>query len=196
MKKTFAGLVLGLAITLSVSSAQAGTIVLAVGDAYYLGAVDINGSANEVATVGHLNFLLDMAVLPSTASSGGSDYYRSSLACPNPATCPDATTVGDSNNIDANIATTLDVTNWTYLAGKYAGVLFYWHVANINSPDLAQLPASLGGACAANGGKNGCGLSHYYLANPTAQRVPDTGSALGLLGLGMFGIGYLRSRRR
>jgi hypothetical protein len=82
----------------------------------------------------------------------------------------------------------INVSGYTYLLAKYDGPNggdYVWYVAgmgNVTIPKKAQF-----------GNKN-VGLSHYSLFNPTG--VPDGGTTLALLGLGMLGLGAVARRIR
>ena len=199
MKKTLIGLTCGLGLVLTAANAHAVT-VLAVGDAdpYYLGAVD-PGTGSPATEAALLNTLLTLAVDPLPDSGytliDGRNYNRSdnTLCGTLNNTCPEATAVGSIGDSEGDIQSTgIDVTNWTYLKGKYGDTMFVWYVADINDTVNIPTTAGAGGSGVGSGG----GLSHWLLFNGTPTTVPDGGATLGLLGLGMLGLGYLRRRKQ
>ena len=194
MKKTLIATIGGLMmLALSASTAQALTILAANDtDPFFLGAVD-PGSGSPDDQAGLINNLLTIA-----ADAGADDgfsvtidgrlYNRSDNACVG---CPAASTTGELAD-DTDPSTTIDATNWVYLKAKYGNTMVVWYVENIN--DTVQIPANFGPGGSAPGA--GGGLSHWVLYNPTPPTVPDGGATLGLLGLGMLGLGYLRRRKQ
>jgi hypothetical protein len=182
MKKTLTAIACGLALALSATTAQALTI-LTVGDTYYLGEVD-PGTGSPATEADKLNTLLTVDI-GTTDTIDGVFYDRSSnvLCGTLNNTCPEATAVGHIGDDSPPIQfANIDVTDWTYLKGKYGNVMHVWYVADIN--DVVNIPETTG---------PGGGLSHWILYNPTTT-VPDGGATLGLLGLGMLGLGMLRRR--
>jgi hypothetical protein len=189
MKKTLLTIALGLAMALPAVNAQAAT--LAIDDAYYIGSVDPGSPAELDMEAYFINFLLGMAT-PSTdsddpAGAPAQVYFfdRSALDI---AGCPGAACdlADDSTAVKPSIAdlTNLDLSGWTYLLAKYGNTSYVWYVAGLTDVTLAT---PLGG-----GEDNG--LSHYSLFNPGTTTVPDGGTTLGLLGLAMLGLGYVRRR--
>jgi hypothetical protein len=173
MKKTLTAMACALTLLFSASTASA----LAIGDANYLGSIDPATPASAAAEVGHINTLLDQAS-PSSTTIAGVLYVRSSNDCDG--LCPDATTAGALQG--QGPSGSVNVTGWTYLLGKYGTVAHVWYVGDLSGSQ--SVPASAPGG----------GLSHYSLYNPGTTTVPDGGATLGLLGLAMLGVGYLRSR--
>ncbi len=182
MKKLLTLTICALALTFSATNAAAAT-ALVIGDSNYLGSIDPGSPSSEADEAGYINHLLDqtlgttdiVGIAPQTKT-----YVRSNIACPNPATCPDATAAGAQSTITGTGPTNLDVSNFTYLLAKYGNVSYVWYVANLTTVSFVS---SIG---------QGGGLSHYALFNPSS--VPDGGTTAGLLGLAMLGLGYLRRR--
>jgi hypothetical protein len=85
--------------------------------------------------------------------------------------------------VDTGGPVDLNVSNWTYLLAKYGNVAYVWNVSNLTT---VTVTSNLAGV------QNG--LSHYALFNPGTVTTPDGGTTLGLLGLGLMGVGYLRRR--
>lgn len=193
MKKTLVTLACGLALALTATTAQALTLsAVDTTDPYLLGSVD-PGTGSPATEASLINTLLTYAVDPLpdsgySVNADGRSYNRSANAC---AACPVATSVGGvGDDVPPIQSTNIDVTNWTYLIGKYGDTLFVWYVADING--FVDLPATAGSGGSGIG--SGGGLSHWFLFNPTPT-VPDGGATLGLLGLAMLGLGYLRRRK-
>lgn len=86
----------------------------------------------------------------------------------------------------------IDVTGFEYLLAKYGGNAFVWRVGELSG--VQELPTNLGN-CGRGGGVNNCGLSHSTLFHNPAF-VPEGGTTLSLLGLGLFGVGILGRRVR
>lgn len=187
MKKTLVALTCGLALALSAGSAQA----LTIGDAdpRYLGEIDPATPSNPDNEVAYINQLISMA--PNATHTGLNDNFfdRSDNQCGGPGggstidACPPAVLAGaDTDNTPSG---SVDVTGWTWLYVKYGGDAHVWYVGDLSGIQAVPLN-NLGGQ----------GQSHYALYNPGGVTVPDGGATLGLLGLGMLGLGYLRRRRQ
>ena len=190
MKKTLIILVCGLA--LSASNAQA----LAIGDAdpRYLGSIDPATPSNPETAVDYILKLFAMAVntLDTTAvpSPPQPDTFdRSDNQCAGAGggstidACPTAVLGGADTGNDPSGS--VNVTGWTWLYAKYGGDAHVWYVGDLTG--LQTVPLNNVG---------GQGQSHYALYNPGTVQVPDGGATLGLLGLGMLGLGYLRRRKQ
>jgi len=191
MKKTLITLACGLALALSATSAQA----LSIGDAdpRYLGSIDPATPSDPGNEVDYINKLISMAVNTTETTAlvsppqadtfdrsdnqcGGAGGGSTIDACPTASLSPLADTGNDPSG-------SVDVTGWTWLYVKYGGDAHVWYVGDLTGVQTVPLNNT-----------GGQGQSHYALYNPTA--VPDGGATLGLLGLGMLGLGYLRSRKQ
>jgi hypothetical protein len=191
MKKTLIALTCGLALALSASTAQA----LTIGDAdpRYLGEIDPAVPSDPGNEVDYINKLISMAPntieTTSVVSPPGADTFdRSDNTCGNPLeldSCPQATLVGADTGNDPTLTGSVDVTGYTWLYVKYGGDAHVWYVGDLSG--VQPVPLNNTG---------GQGQSHYALYNPTTVQVPDGGATLGLLGLGMLGLGYLRRRKQ
>lgn len=118
---------------------------------------------------------------------------------PNPCSLSGTTTCFHTSSTDFNGTvsggtelTGTDASGFLWAVAKYAGpnagyVLF--HVPTFGAT-LPQLPATIWG----NTQDTGLGISHF-VGFGTSTTVPDGGATLGLLGLGMLGLGYLRRRK-
>jgi hypothetical protein len=196
MKKTLLTIACGLAMALTAANAQAVPVTLAIGDAYYVGTVDPGSPADGDIELLYINFLLGMApgdsiddvdidedpLNPPGATQH--DFDRSANTCAVLGGCVLATDVGadTGNQFPGSDITNLDLSGWTYLLAKYGNTSYVWYVAGLTDVTLAT---PLGG-----GEDNG--LSHYSLFNPGTITTPDGGTTLGLLGLAMLGLGYVR----
>ena len=86
-------------------------------------------------------------------------------------------------------------TGYTYLKAKYGDTMVVWYVAGLTGDHTIPLECGAGTAfCDVIG--SGGSLSHWIAYNPGTTSVPDGGTTLSLLGLGMLGLGYLRMRRQ
>lgn len=179
MKKALLTLAMGLTLALTAATAQAGPIILTIGDSYYIGSVVKATPSDAPAQVSYINALLDLSP-GDTLAAGGKTYTAGGFDC---AGCDDATVTGAIKD-EAPFAdlTNLDLSSWTYLFLKLGDQGHVWYVAG---QDDVTLKAKFG---------KGLGLSHFSLYNPTTTTVPDGGATLGLLGLGMVGLGFLRRR--
>jgi len=196
MKKTLIALTCGLALALSASSAQA----LTIGDAdpRYLGEIDPAVPSDPANEVDYINKLISMLVSTSETTALVSPpqpdtFTRSDNQCAGAGggstidACPAAVLGGaDTNNEPLG---SVDVTGWTWLYVKYGGDAHVWYVGDLTG--VQAVPLNNG-----PGGTGGQGQSHYALYNPSTVQVPDGGATLGLLGLGMLGLGYLRRRKQ
>jgi hypothetical protein len=193
MKTTLIAIASGLMLAATATTSQALT-VLTVGDSFTLGVVD-PGNGSPATEAALLNTLLDNTSGQSRTIDGTTYTRTSNTLCGFAGACPDATADGSIGDSDPPISTTIDVTNWTYLKAKYGNTMIVWYVANIN--DTVSIPSTCGeGAQGSTAclGQSGGGLSHWLAFNGTPTIVPDGGTTLGLLGLGMLGLGYLRRR--
>jgi VPDSG-CTERM motif len=184
MKKTLLAIACGLVMALTAATAQAAPLTTA--DNTFLGTADPGSPASPAFEIYFINFLLDMPLNstdsddpPPSPPNTVYNFVRSGNAC---AGCADATATG-AVQVDTGGPVTLDVSNYTYLLAKYGNVAYVWYVANLTS---VTVTSNLSGV------QNG--LSHYALFNPGTVRTPDGGTTLGLLGLGLMGVGYLRRR--
>lgn len=191
--------VFGAAAGLIGAPAAVDAAALTIGDAYYLGYINDGVPASEAAEVTYINSLLALtpgaAAAPcSLAATENCDRLNSTLDA---SLLPDAVTTGAVKDESKN-NTGIDVTNWTYLLGKYDGPNFgsvVWYVGGLTGE--YDIPAAAG--------SQPYGLSHYTLYNftdpgpdpdpdPDPDPVPEPMS-LVLLGLGMAGAAAARRRQ-
>jgi hypothetical protein len=185
MKKTLLAIACGLVMAVTAATAQAAPLTTA--DSTFLGTADPGSPASPAFEIYFINFLLDMPLsstdtdnpLPNPPNTVYS-FVRSGNACGG---CPDATATGAVQVDTGGPVVDLNVSNYTYLLAKYGNTAYVWYVANLT---LVTVTSNLAGE------QNG--LSHYALFNPGTVTTPDGGTTLGLLGLGLMGLGYLRRR--
>ena len=183
MKKTLLAIACGLVMALTAATAQAAPLTTA--DNTFLGTADPGSPASPAFEVYFINFLLDHSAgtytddPPPSPPNTVYTFVRTANSC---GTCTDATATGAVQE-DTGGPVTLDVSNYTYLLAKYGNTAYVWYVANLTD---VTITSNLAGV------QNG--LSHYALFNPGTVRTPDGGTTLGLLGLGLMGVGYLRRR--
>jgi hypothetical protein len=181
MKKTLIALTCGLALALSASNAQAVTL----NDDNTLGWLANATPSSSADQVTYINYLIGMTVNttqtdpPTNLPGNNTLFVRSDEPCSDLGGCVLATT-GISDQAPSG---SINVTGWTWLYVKYGGGAYVWYVGNLSG--VISVPT--------DGGEFG-GQSHYALYNAT--NVPDGGATLGLLGLGMLGLGYLRRRKQ
>jgi hypothetical protein len=189
MKTTLIAIICGLTLALGVADASATT--LTIGDARYIGLVKPGAPSDETSEVTYIAALLALAPGASVSPCGTQTSCDRIGSTIDVSGFPAPTTTGFFDG-DAT-ATGIDVTGFTYLLAKYdaekAGD-YVWYVAGLSTVDI---PATAGD-CGKKGAPAGCGLSHYDLFNPGDEEVPDGGATIGLLGLGLLGLGYIRRR--
>lgn len=169
---------------LSATNADAITVTLEVGDAYYVGSVIPGIPPSEEDQAGYINQLVNMGP-GQTTTIGDNDYStEGGIDC---SLCPVATDEGSSKVEDGSFSNIL-VNGWTYVIAKYDqedGGSFVWYLGDLDTTDFFTLPETIGGH----------DISHYTLfKSGQPQTLPDGGATLGLLGLAMLGLGYLRRR--
>jgi hypothetical protein len=188
MKRSLLALVCGGVLAVAVP-AEAATVTLDTFYSGYLGSVDPHAPADLDGETYYVNVLLDLAVsttavvndMPGAPPNDEHTFDRSSNLCVQPSPCPDAS--GGLRINSANPSSDVAFTNWTYVLAKYGNTGYVWYVGNVDSPDVAELPSK---------GPNGNGLAHYTVFN--AAGVPDGGSTMTLLGLGLLALAYVKGR--
>ena len=186
MKKTLLAIACGLVMALTAATAQAAPLTTA--DTTFLGTADPGSPANLDDEVFYINYLLGMTLNdtdtgvnpPPDPPNTLYTFVRSGNSC---GTCTSATATGAVQVNTGGPVTDLNVSNYTYLLAKYGNTAYVWYVADLT---LVTITSNLSGV------QNG--LSHYALFNPGTVTTPDGGTTLGLLGLGLMGLGYLRRR--
>jgi VPDSG-CTERM motif len=176
MKKLLTAIACTLALGLSATTAQA----LTIGDNRYLGSIVPGVPTNPTSEVSYINQLITMGLGTSTVIAPNT-FTRSSRPCPSLGGCPTATLV-DASVDQAPPGGPINVTGYEWLYAKYGGDSHVWWIGGLGAGVI--IPPS-------NGTNND--LSHYALFNATG-RTPDGGATLGLLGLGVLALGYLRRR--
>lgn len=184
----------GIALVFSAASAEAVTI----GDSDYVGMVVPGVPANPTDAASYVNYLILMPINdvdppqelgdPATTPGNNNVFTRSGntcLALTGSVTCPSATTAGGDLDNQGNPGV-IDVSAFQYLYAHYGGDAHVWYVGDLTT---TTLPSN---------NLTGQGLSNWSLFNPTngppPPGVPDGGTTLSLLGVGLLGLGYLRRR--
>jgi hypothetical protein len=190
MKKTFLAIACGLVMALTVATAQAAP--LSTSDTTYVGSVDPGTPAEDTFESSAINYLLGMTpsdtdtnvALPPNPPTYTYTLARSANQCTSLGGCTAITepNSGKINYQDPTDPVTVDTGDSLYLLAKMGNKSYVWYVGNVDS---VEVPDTLGA--------KGTGLSHVTLFGGTTS-VPDGGTTLGLLGLGMMGLGYLRRR--
>lgn len=184
MRKLLITSICAMGLALSATNADAITVTLEVGDAYYVGSVIPGIPPSEEQQAAYINQLVSMGP-GQTTTIGDNDFSTvDGIDCSD---CPDANDEGTSKVEDGSFSDIL-VNGWTYIIAKYDqedGGSFVWYLGDLSSTDFVTLPSEMGGH----------DISHYTLfKSGQPQTIPDGGATLGLLGLAMLGLGYLRRR--
>jgi hypothetical protein len=145
--------------------------------------------ASPTDEVTRINVLIDQAPNSSNTISGIL-YDRTAVSS---AGLPDANLTGAVKD-DTSPSTTVDVTGFEYLLGKYNGPnggAVVWYVGNLSGNQT--IPANQ----AFTTGGTAFGLSHWSLYNANGggtTGVPDGGNAVALLGLALAAMALIRRR--
>lgn len=196
MKKTLIALTCGLMLAMTATKSEA--IALTIDDDRFLGTVDPgNGSPETQAAL--INDLLSIsaAQAETTVNIGGILFRRDATAlCGFSGACPDASAALGMAQGGANDTTVELGTGYTYLKAKYGNTMVVWYVAGLSGDHTIPLSCGAGGGATCDVIGSGGGLSHWIAYNPSTTTVPDGGATLGLFGLGMLALGYLRRRKQ
>jgi len=182
MKKTVCAMVCTLALGLTATNARA-DVILAVNDPYYVGLISPDGGS-PTSEIGYISALI-AATSAGTWTAEGQTFTRSANLLP-PFVLPDPTTLLFTKE-DSDLTGPFLVQG--YILGKYDNQEAGAYVWYLGTPEVVQLPASLGDC----GNGPGCGLSHTIY---NASAVPDGGMTLMLLGGVLVGLEALRRRLR
>ena len=170
---------------------------LAVGDQYFIGHVNDGIPSSEAEEAQYINSLLVLsagaAAAPCTVPSAVTETCDRIGSTLNVSGFADATATGSFKQ-DTGTPNSIDVTGFTYLLAKYDATKagsWVWYVGGLTG--VQTVPQALG-SCGTAKAPSGCGLSHITLFNPSTVTTPDGGLTVGLLGLSMLGLGYLRRR--
>jgi hypothetical protein len=150
---------------------------LTIGDTQELGYIAFGIPSGDADRTAYVNYLIDMAP-GATDTALGQTFYRSANDF---GTLPDAVFAlnGTGTTID------LGLTNYLYLFAKYDGPNWgseVWYVGNLDG--IITIPPTA----------ERYDLSGWTLFNGTDVPVPEPGM-LGLFGLGLVGLGFVRRRR-
>lgn len=215
MKTLFAA-VAGLGLVVAAGTpAVAGPVSLTEASSYFVGAYVPGEPASEVLEATYINHLITLATSSTDTeviSSKTFEFYRSGNTFSPALTSTSATgavkqdsEIGDPKAPNPNFTpSSIDVTGFTYLIGKYDGPnggTMVFRVSNIDFTGYDLNKVSLPGNYDPPGGKEGqeYGLSHYTLFKvqssvPDPAPTPDGGATLALLGSALVGIGALRRK--
>jgi hypothetical protein len=181
MKKILITLMCTLGLALTAANASALT-VLSIGDAFYVGSVNDGIPSSASAEVTYINTLNNLAAGAGDQLIGTETYNRegSTLA----GVLPDVSLAQGTIKDESGTVTLINAGGFAYIVAKYdaaaAGSLVWY----VNGADTSYtVPATF----------NGRGVSHIS-AYGDVTHVPDGGTTLGLLGLAMLGLGYVRQR--
>lgn len=152
----------------------------------YVGSISPNVPANEAAEVSYINALIALAP-GASGNFSGQTLVRSSETFVGG--LPTAVVTGSFKD-ETNPSTTIDITGFEYLLGKYGGQ------GNSGGGAWVFFVGDLTGEVTIPGnfGTGGPGLSHYTLYNANRTSVPDGGATVMLLGMALGGAGALRRR--
>ncbi len=177
----------GLAFLGLIASASANTI-LTFGDANSVCSAIPGSSANLSHEAGYINALVPLSAGSHTI--GAYVYGRTTNFQP-PAGLPTATDIAAVQSPSGPSNLGIDITGYRYLLGKYGNADYVWFVGSLSG--LANIPLLSNSSwdTTIRGNADGHGLSHWAVFNPTAQ-VPDGGTTVTLLGLGLIGLASIR----
>ncbi|MEO6006357.1 MAG: VPDSG-CTERM sorting domain-containing protein [Opitutus sp.] len=181
MKSPFSKLValVGLSVLL-VSSASAVTLTLAgntgMGGAIggLVGSIDPGSPASLAAEVVYVNNLLGLGANAST-SIAGHNYVTKAFDF-------NGTVVGATALNYPDDPPTTGPSGYTYVLAKLGNTSYVWFVGG----DAFDLSTNFG---------QGAGLSHWVAFTPMTKKVPDGGSTVVLLALGLLGMSYIARRK-
>jgi len=155
-------------------------MALSTSSAEYIGYINPNVPSNPASEVERINELITLA-LGDSVSFDGQTITRDG---PYNGVTPMATLAGAIK--DETGSTTVDVTGFEYLLGKYdamgAGALVFY-VGDLTGNQT--LPGTFSGNA----------LSHWSLYNATGSSVPDGGTTAALIGLGLVGMSFIARRK-
>ena len=176
-----------LAVALSFAN-SANAVMLAIGDAYYLGSIDNGIPSSGSNELDWLNEIIASALDTSFASTNpaGETLYRSANTFGGITLSAASNADKDENDDDREVET-----NTAYALGKYGGgndpagqITHVWYVGSLPVGTTLDLSDARSG------------LSHTTLFDGTRTSVPEGGATLGLLGLSLMGITFARRLRR
>jgi hypothetical protein len=173
-----------LALALTASSAFATT--LAIGDANYVGSINDGIPSNPDDEASYINYLTTLAAGAGNTQlpAGTGEIYNrqgSTLAGPFPEALASPTFKDETGNQTTSVSGT-----YQYVVAKYdaaaAGSLVWYFSGGITGSVTVPLTY------------NDREVSHISFYN--AASVPEGGATIGLLGLSLMGLGFLRGRIR
>jgi hypothetical protein len=189
MKRILTAIACTLGLAVVAPAANAATITLDYGDAFFLGTVDPNNPPNPDNEIDFINSLIGLAqgALPAPCEFGpaGNTCDRVGSTLGN-GPFPEAIALVDKDENEVNSMVAIGA--FTYVLAKYDNTnagSWVWLVSGA-AGDTVEVPQSF---------STGHDVSHISLFSADEfEQVPDGGAAVGLLGLAMLGVGYLRRR--
>ena len=177
---------LAVALILCVMGLTSQASALNTSSSEYLGSYTPPEPASPADEVNYINTLIAQAT--GTTIVSGVTYVRTANDCDGGA-CPTAV-AGGALKDDTSPSTTIDVTGFDYLIGKYDGpngAGAVWYVGGLTGNQT--IPQNLFGK-----DNSQYELSHWSLYNPGTTTVPEPGTLL-LVGSGLVALGIWRRRR-
>jgi hypothetical protein len=165
-------------LTLGVASSA---MALTISSPEYVGNIDPNTPSNPENEVEYINALAGLAPGGST-TVGSSTVTRDGNWM---GALPTVTEVGATKD-DTDPSTSIDVTGFAYLLGKYGTTSIVFYVGDLTG--WQTIPEDFGLE-----GENQNGLSHWSLYGTAS--VPDGGTTAVLLGLGLVAASFIARRR-
>ena len=192
----FAGLKTVVAILMTLGFSVIQSSGLSINDGSYVGKVVDGTPASVTDEANYINYLITVSLggtgtaTNGTLGNGGNqnEVHTFTRSSNNFGALPNAI-VSTASKIDTTVSVTFDITNWTYVYGKFGANGYLWYVGN--QTGNVTLPTQLLGPST--------GISHYVLFNPSKPNgepngVPDGGATALLLGVALVGVGIFRMR--
>jgi hypothetical protein len=193
MRKLLTITAMAVALGLVTATAHA-TTILAVTDASYVGSISPDTTPNPSNEIDYINFLISLTpgdvVLKDDGDGDDINDYERSLNTFAPGGLPQASGVPSIPKNEDEVNTVVAPSAFSYILAKYdnekAGALV-WFLSGV-AGETYEVPLTFPGTTQE--------VSHvsFYSADLGDEDVPDGGATIGLLGLAMLGVGYVRRR--
>jgi hypothetical protein len=157
-------------------------MALTISSPEYVGNIDPNTPSNPENEVEYINALAGLAPGGSTDVDGSTVTRDGNWL----GDLPTVTLVGAAKD-DSDPSTSVDVTGFAYLLGKYGTTSIVFYVGELTG--VQTIPGDFGLE-----GENENGLSHWSLYG-SSTTVPDGGTTAVLLGLGLVAVSFIARRR-
>lgn len=172
--------------------AYAVPLAIAIGDAQYLGSINDGIPSNPANEATYINYLATLGAGAGNTQipvGTGEIYNRegSTLSGPFP-TAVTGGAIKEEDEKTPDFDNIINATGFSYILGKYdagqAGSLVWYTGGGLGD---VELPTTYMGK----------GLSHISLYNPRdpGTSVPDGGTTLALLGIGLLSMSYINRRK-